>query len=384
VHNVKVIDADSHLYETRNLWAEHTERPKQHLALRIADDEHGNAWLCFGDRRIDALGVHQPGDVSQSGNFRKRLRDGQPPEVPYNAMPAAFWDPAARLALLDSMGIDASIAFPNCGIMWESALADDLDATRINMAAWNRWAVSVAQAGRGRLFPVAHVTLRDLGWLEAQLRILAAGGVRLAMIAPALVDGRRLSHPEHERAWSAFEAHGIAPVFHIGQYPQPLDDAWNEDDPDWSNPLLSSVFMWTAPALALADLASRGVLARHSELRLGVVELLAAWVPQFLLLLDGGFAFHASFNGEPLTRMDDSPSGYIRRQVRVAAFPFERPALLAQQAGDIFMFGSDYPHPEGLAQPIAEMRAACDAGPEDAPRLYRDNAAWLLGLSPRG
>jgi predicted TIM-barrel fold metal-dependent hydrolase len=377
---MRIIDADSHLYEPRTLWTDYSERATRDRALRIEDDALGYAWLCFDGQRIEPLGVHAPGDVAQSGRFRDRMRRGLPPEVRYDDRPADFSDPDARVGLLDGQGIDASIVFPNCGIMWERALAHDLEATRLNMTAWNRFAIEVARAGRGRLHPVAHLTLRDADWLEGELRTLAAAGIRLAMLAPALVDGRRLSHPEHERAWAAFADHGIAPVFHVAQYPQPFDDAWNEGDPDWSNPLLSSVFMWTAPALALADLAARGVLARHPGLRLGVVELLAGWLPGFLLMLDAGFAFHESFNGAPLTALPLRPSDYVRRQVRVAAFPFERPDRLATQVGDIFCFGSDYPHPEGLARPLAEMQEACGiAAPAAAPGLFGANAGWLLG-----
>ena len=378
---MRIIDADSHLYEPRTLWGDHTERGRRDRTLRIEDDALGYAWLSFEGRRIEALGVHGPGDVAQSGRFRERLRRGLAPERRYDERPADFSDPGARVALLDRLGIDASIVFPNCGIMWERALAHDLEATRLNMAAWNRFAVEVAETGRGRLHPVAHVTLRDVDWLERELHALAGGGIRLAMIAPALVEGRRLSHPDHERAWAAFADTGIAPVFHVAQYPQPFDEAWNEGDPDWSNPLLSSVFMWTAPALAIADLAARGVFERHPGLRLGVVELLAGWLPGFLLMLDAGFAFHESFNGAPLAELPLRPSEYVRRQVRVAAFPFERPDRLATQAGDIFCFGSDYPHPEGLARPLQEMQQACRmALPAAAPGLFGGNAAWLLGV----
>ena len=361
------------------MWSEHMEAASRDRALRIVDDDAGYSWLCLGDRRIEVLGIHAAGDTSQSGEFRTRLRQGLPPATAYDAMPRDFWDPTARLSRLDEFGIDESILFPNCGIMWERALSDDLEATTLNMSAWNRWAVEVAQAGSGRLHPVGHLTLRDSDWFEREVRRLAAGGVRAAMIAPALVDGRRLSHPDHERAWQVLSAEGVAVVFHIAQYAPPFDDAWNEGDPDWSNPVLSSVFMWTAPALALADLAVRGVLHRNPALRVGVVELMSAWVPLFLLALDGGFAFHESFNGEPLTRMDLRPSEYVQSQVRVASFGFERPARLARQAGDIFMFGSDYPHPEGLAQPVPDFVAASGVQPVDAPALFRDNARWLLG-----
>ena len=58
-------------------------------------------------------------------------------------------------------------------------------------------------------------------------------------------------------------------------------------------------------------------------------------------------ASRARFNGRPIADLAEPPSAYLRRQIRVASFGFERPAQLARQAGDIFMFGSDYPHPEG-------------------------------------
>ena len=43
------------------------------------------------------------------------------------------------------------------------------------------------------------------------------------------------------------------------------------------------------------------------------MELSAVWVPMFLLTLDGGFDFHATFNGAPLTEMELRPSEYVRR-----------------------------------------------------------------------
>jgi predicted TIM-barrel fold metal-dependent hydrolase len=374
-----VVDADSHLYETRDLWIDRVSERERDRALRIVDDDLGYASLVFGDRRIETLGVHDPGDVSQSGRFRTRMQEGLPPERHYDDMPNDFWDPFARVERLRKFGIDESIVFGNCAIMWEQALWGDADATRINMQAWNRRTGEIVTESGGALHPVAQLSLQDPEWCERELRRIADAGVRLAMVAPAPVDGRRLSHPSHERVWAAAAHHGVAVVFHIAQYPLPFDDAWTTGDPDWSNPLLGSVFMWTAPALGLADLATRGVLARHPSLRIGVVELMSAWVPLFLLQLDGGFSFHAKFNGAPLADLAEPPSAYIRRQVRVASFGFERPDALARQAGDMFMFGSDYPHPEGLAKPLADYRDATGLEPADADSLYRANAAWLAG-----
>lgn len=377
----RVIDCDMHLFETADLWSRYCDPSERHLALRLAEDELGHTWLQRGDERI-GLALHQvPGDTSVVGRQMRRVKAGEPAEFSYREItPPSFEDPAARLAYLDERDTDAAILFPNYGLLWERALEDDLAATKANLQAWNRWTVEVTAEGKDRLFPVAHLTLRDPEWLEGQLAMLSAGGVRTAMIAPALVDGKPLSHPDLDRAWAAFVDHGITPVFHVGSFKRPFDDAWYADDPDPGNPVLSSVFLGTTPALALADLAVHGVFERHPDLRIGVMELSAVWVPLFLLTLDGGFHFHELFNGAPLTEMPLKPSEYISRNVRVAAFAYEAPDRLIAKAGDLFMYCSDYPHSEGTDHARDDYRrmAPRAAEPEQAPGLFGENAAWLL------
>jgi predicted TIM-barrel fold metal-dependent hydrolase len=377
------IDCDQHLFETPDLWAEYCEPADRRHALRLEEDDRGYTWLLWGSRRLTPAFHQVPGHPEQIGRQMQRLRSDERAELSYREMtPPEYEDPIARLRYLDERGIDGTFLFPNYGLGWERTMGSDLDATRANMAAWNRWSVEVAAAGKGRLHPVAHLTLRDLDWLDDQLAVLGTAGVRAGMIAPALVDGKRLSHPDLDRAWSAFVAHGVTPVFHVSDFPRPFDDAWVEDDPDQGNPVLSSVFLGTAPALALADLAIHGVFERHPDLRLGVIELSAVWVPLFLLTLDGGFDFHARFNGAPLTPLPLRPSEYIRRQVRIAAFAYEAPDRLLARAGDLFMFCSDYPHTEGTDDVFGDYRRmsprAADAAM--APGLFGENARWLLDL----
>jgi hypothetical protein len=248
------------------------------------------------------------------------------------------------------------------------------------MGAWNRWAATIVAGGGGRLHPVGHVTLRDLDWLDAQLAALSAAGVRLAKLAPALVDGRPLSHPDHERAWSAFVHHGVTPVFHVADVVRPFADPWYESDPEPGNPAIASVFLWASPALALADLTLNGVFARHADLRIGVMELSAVWVPMFLQYLDGGYRFHRRLHGASIVDLERSPSRYIREHVRIAAFSYERPDLLASQSGDLFMACSDYPHSEGTATPVDDYRDASSGAvvPGKERSVFADNVNWLL------
>ena len=378
------IDSDTHLYERREMWAEYADPRGRDRALRIVDDDLGHAWLVGPDGgRIAIAEVHVPGDVDAVGAYRRRVRQGLPAEARFDdALVPEFWDPAARVAQLDAWGLDGSVVFPNFGLLWERPLSDDLGTLTVNMSSWNRWAVDVAQTGNGRLHPVAHLTLRDAAWAKDQLQRLSAGGVRLAMIAPSIVDGKPLSHPDLDPLWAAFVEHGVTPVFHVANQAHVFDNAWYEDDnPLEVGPVLSSVFIWTAPALAIADMALNGVFARHPDLRLGVMELSAPWVPLFVMYLDGGLDFVSKFDGEPRRDLELKPSEYVRRHVRVAAFPYEDPARLIRHMGeDMFMYCSDWPHAEGLARPVDDYDA--QAGPivgRAGEQLYAGNLLSLLG-----
>ena len=379
---VAVIDADTHLVEPRDMWAAHLEARRRHLAVRIIDDELGYAWLCGPDGdRIHPAEVHTPGDVVPMGVTRERQRQGHPAARRYDdALPAHDTDPTARVRLLDQQGIAEAVVFPNYGLFWVRALEHNAEAQLANMSAWNRWVTEgVTPAGGGRLHPVGQVSLRDEAWLDTELRRLANAGIGAAMVPIGPVDGRSLASPDLDRRWSLFEEHGLAVMFHISDGPRPFADAWYERDVNPVEPLLMSTFISVTPMLALADLSVGGVFERHPSLRVGLVEFTSSWFGPFLRSLDASYRFHGLYNGLSESRLALAPSEYLRRQVRVATFGFEGPAHLAGRYGDVFMFGSDYPHAEGLADPLPNFEAA--GGPEvgDATTgLYRDNIRWLL------
>lgn len=380
-----IIDSDQHLVEHRGLWEEHADPADRDNALRFTDDEVGNTWITWRRERLGLAEVQTPGDTATIGARHERVRRGEPPEQRYDdALPADHHDPAARRARVEAMGFDAAMLFPNYGLLWERRLASSPVAQRANMRAWNRWCAIVAAEGGGVLHPVAHLSLSDLDWLDAELATLSAAGIRAAMIAPALVDGRPLSHPDLDRAWHAFVDHGVSPVFHVADQPRPFDDAWYTDPDDSFVPVLDSVFLWTAAALASTDLIVNGVLERHPDLRIGIVELSAVWVPMFLMMLDGGVHFTTQLNGRPLADLPLPPSEYFRRQVRVSSFSYELPEHLRGQLGgaDLLMACSDFPHSEGTATPIADYAATGKYGttPEHAPGLFGANAEFLLRL----
>ena len=380
---LQTIDVDQHLFESRTTWSEYIDPAQRADALSITDDEAGWPWLTWRGGRLTPLEVPIPERSTLIGDDRlRRLRGERAPASFDELVPDAYRLPDARLASLDAFGLDAAVMFPNYGLLWEQRLASDREAQRANARAYNRFTAGVCAEGDGRLFGVAHVLLHDPAWAVEEIRRVRADGVRLAMIAPAPVDGKPLSHPDFDPVWAAFSREGVAPVFHVSEFESPLHPAWREGEQEDGEQLFDSIFLYLAPAVALANLILHGVLERFPDLRIGVVELTASWVPSFLLHIDGASDFYTQRHGEPFRKLAERPSQYFLRQVRVAALPYEMPNRLVPKVGDdTFMIGSDWPHAEGVADPMAAAQRAV-AGLADPARgnILGANAAWLLGL----
>ncbi|MEY2402740.1 MAG: hypothetical protein QOD38_291 [Acidimicrobiaceae bacterium] len=359
------------------MWSEHIDPAQRDEALELVDDEKGYTWVTWRGQRLELADVHLPGNVKSNGDHRRHLRAGEPSSYRYDeVLPDAYWSASARVRWLDEVGLDQAVCFPNFGLLWERRLSSSLAALEANMAAWNRWCAAIDSDSGRRLHPVAHLTLRDSEWVESQLAELEAAGVHLAMVAPAPVDGRPLSHPDHERIWAAFVEHGVSPVFHVADQPRVFDDCWYPAEGDSFVPAIESAFIWVPPALALTDLILNGVFDRHPGLRIGIVELSSIWVPQFLLMLDGSLDFTSRLNGTDVT-LAKRPSDYLLENVRIASFSYEDPARLTRKTGDVYMFCSDYPHSEGTDTPLDDYRrAGCDPSEQDG--LFRNNVELLL------
>jgi len=375
------IDGDSHLHEPPAMWRDYIDPAMRDSAIAIEDDELGYPWLTWRGRRLYLAEVQFPRRAGEIGDMRLRLERGERAEARYQELlPPAYTEPRARLARLDEWGLAGTVLFPNFGLLWEDMLSVDPVAQRANMRAFNRWMGEVVQSGQGRLFPVAHLALDDQAWVEEELSRLSKDGIKLAMIAPAPVLGKALSHPDLDPIWAAFCSHDVAPVFHVGDFTPPLHPAWYEADPEPVDKLMSSIFLWVAPAAAIASMIIQGTLERFPGLRIGVVELTAEWVPHFLLTLDGASAFYRLRHGRPLRQLSLKPSEYFLRQVRVGALAYEQPARLIGLVGqDTYMYGSDWPHAEGLAEPLSDYEDLLTDLPDIARRkLFRDNVRWLL------
>src|SRR6516164_7713096 len=127
----------------------------------------------------------------------------------------------------------------------------------------------------------------------------------------------------------------------------------------------------------IAAIIGAGVLERYPNLRIGLGESGIGWLPYALDRMD--FEYEDRFRD----LMKLKPNDYLRRQCR-ATFQFDRiGAKLVKDIGvETLMWGSDYPHPDGVWPESSKYIAEQFAGlsPEVVHKITCENAGKFYGL----
>ena len=114
------------------------------------------------------------------------------------------------------------------------------------------------------------------------------------------------------------------------------------------------------PAQTLATMIFDGVFERFPDLRVGVIEQGAIWVPSWMRQMESAFDAFARHE-ERLQALSLRPSEYVRRQIRFTPYPTEDVGWIIEQAGpEVCLFSSDYPHVEGGRRPIERFERSLD------------------------
>jgi len=297
------------------------------------------------------------------------------------------FDREERSRVLDLLGFEGQLVFAT----FATALfaGRDLDRHYAGASAQNR-AMADFCAADPRLLAVAYVPLDDPERAVGCGEEAIAAGCAAVMVPSTAAGERSPSHPALDPFWSLLERSDIPFVLHVGGGGRLLDPAFHNNDMPVTDHLGGGenirskdyLAIHHSPEIFLGTLVLDGVFDRFPKLRGGCIEQGAGWVVSWLRHLDHA---HRAFRRTepPLQRLADQPSEYVRRHLKFTPFPGEPVGWMMEAAGpELFMFSTDYPHPEGGKDPLTKFEESLSGVDDAGKRLfYFDNMAEMLGAT---
>src|SRR5580693_2822584 len=370
-------DADSHLMETPDWLARYAE---PHLRDRLLPLSLGKGGAAPDQKIADALARVK--DPAATQRIAQGVIAGPKGWGAYGAFTAS-----ERSKALDDLGFSRQLVFTTFAatqFLW----AKDPDVVYGGLRAHNRAISDFCSADR-RLIPVGMVSLDD----PARALIEVDEAIKLkigAVWIPAAPAGARSpGHQDFDPIWHRLSDAGIPFVLHIGLGTRVLPKEYENN----GRPLPKDIHgggenirvkdymvLSFAPQMFLSAIVFDGVFERFPKLRGGAIELGASWVPDFLRRLDRGASLFSKAD-PALATLPIRPSEYFRRQFKFTPFPGEDVGALVRDTGSgLFMFSSDYPHPEGTTDPIGRFAKTLSGLTEDdLARFYSGNFEAMMG-----
>ncbi|MGV3760785.1 MAG: amidohydrolase family protein [Actinomycetota bacterium] len=295
------------------------------------------------------------------------------------------FDAAERSHVVDLLGVEAQLVFAT--VATALFMGKDVDLLYAGSAAHNR-ALADFCKDDARLLPVAFVPLVHTERAVALLRESIELGCGAVHVPSTAAGDRSPTHPDLDPFWALLEESGLPFVLHVGGGGRLLDRRFHDngrpvtDHLGGGENIRSKDFLAISgsPSLFLGTLILDGLFDQFPSLRGAAIEEGASWVVSWLHQLD--YAQRAFRRTEqPLRDLELKPSEYVHRHLKFTPFAGEPVGWMIEQAGaDLFMFSTDYPHPEGGRDPLAKFEEAMPSVSEDDKhRFYYGNMAELLG-----
>jgi len=378
-------DADNHYYEATDAFTRHL--PAAHAKV-VQWADIGSKQRMIVDNKIFRFipnptfdPVARPGCLDDY--FRGRVAGDDIREAfgalePINA---AYRDPMVRIQLMDRQHLAGCFLFPTLGVGVEEALLHDPDALHAVFHAFNQWMHDDWTFNFGeRIFAAPYICLQDPARAEQEVEYALDAGARVVVMRSGPVRGPSFSRSPgdgiYDGVWARIAQAGILAAYHSGDagYGRYADE-WGGggDFQAFRNDPFRNVTGGHRPIYdTVAALVCHGVFRRHPNLRVATIESGSDWVP---LLLD---ALEKSYGQTPGAYEHVDPVQQVREHVWVSPYYEDNlPQLRDKLGADKMIFGSDYPHAEGLADPLSFVNDLPGFSDDEIRLVMRENGLAL-------
>jgi predicted TIM-barrel fold metal-dependent hydrolase len=381
-----IFDADNHLYETPDALTRYL--PKEYETAIQYVQVKGRTKIAILGQISEYIPNPTFDVVARPGAMEEYYRVGNPEGKdrrqifgePMRSIPA-FREPAPRLEVMNELGIDRTLMFPTLASLVEERMRAYPELIHAVIHGLNQWLFETWSFNyQDRIFTTPVISLPIVDKAIAELDWALERGARAILVRPAPVPGyggsRSFALPEFDPFWKRVEEAGVLVGMHssdsgYARYTSEWEGGMSEMLPFKPN-AFRMVGEWRPIQDAVAAWVCHGALFRFPNLKVALIENGSSWVQP---LLDTLADIHKKM---PQDLLGD-PVEAVRSRIHISPFYEDDLSALTDLIGvDRVLFGSDYPHPEGLAHPSHYLDAINKLSDSDQAKIMGGNLSRLI------
>ncbi|MFA7554672.1 MAG: amidohydrolase family protein [Spongiibacteraceae bacterium] len=391
--NYPVFDCDNHFYEPPEALTRYL--PEQYKDMIQYVTVNGRTKLAIDGKISDYIPNPTFEVVAAPGCHVDYYRGNNPEgksfkefNVVEKGIPEYAYKTPHRYEILEEHGLMATLVYPTLASVVEGHMGHKPEFCHAAIHALNQWIKEEWGFGEdGRFYGMPVITMMDAELALKEAEWIIKNGAKTLLIRPTYVsDGvgsRSMGSPEFDPVWALLEKHNIFVTFHISDngygdiYNRHRIGSRSEWLPFEKQDPLEIVMDVNAIAVQhhLASLICHGVFDRHPKLKVAYVECGCYWLHPLIERIRHVYHMQPQmFSRDPLE--------IIREHVYIHPNYEDDIKRLADVIGvDHVLFGSDWPHPEGIATPLDWVNEIKGFSEQDKAKIMGGNLIKLLGLA---
>ena len=384
-------DADNHYYEAPDAFTRHVPAEWQARCVQ---------WCEINGRRYHVVGgtvshavVNPTWDpIAKPGALHEYFRGNPDNRSPLDMLkereplPAEYMDRDARVARVRSQGLEAVWLFPTLGVLYEELIKSDIEAVKVLFRAFNRWLDEDWGCNyQDTVFAAPYMTLADVDFAIEELEWALDRGARVVCMRPAPVTtavGVRSPGDEmFDPFWARVNEAGITVVVHAGDSGY-SSNGYAQDGfaagfgGGYGKPSIKAFNIERAAHDWLITMSLEQMYTRFPNLRIASVENGSDFLSLMFRKLQQTARKYMGLFG-------DDPVELYKQHVWMNPFWEDDPIEVVDLMGpERVIFGSDWPHIEGMPQPLDYVVELKELDEGVQRRVLRDNARELNQLRP--
>lgn len=387
-------DCDNHYYESHDAFIRHVPKAMRPRCVQWAEIEGRMRHVVGGKVNYAVVNptwnpIAKPGSISDflRGNPNKL----KPEELmgEREPLPDCYINRDARLEVIEQQGLEGIWLFPTLGVLYEEPLKKDPEAVKVLFRAFNRWLEEDWGCNyKNKIFASPYISLVDVDYACEELEWALKQGARTVCMRPAAVttaQGQSLSpsHPYFDPFWARVSEAGITVVVHAADSGYTthgyVDDGFSSAGLNSSfAPNIKHFNIERAAYDFLVTLCYEKLFERHPGVRIASIENGAEFLPDLVRKLR-----QSRDRMETMGYYKEDPIEQFKSHVWINPFWEDDVYEVEEIMGaDRVIFGSDWPHIEGMPQPLDYVSELDKFDAAKQRKILRDNVLGLHELRP--